>query len=98
MNAVVPVIRLACFHCDTLLLVPFRKLRTEDHAHEFLREHGWIFGVEEVGNGVVAFDALCPTHGRETVSRWIASGAKISPSSRVLLEQIFPDLFPKEGT
>jgi len=100
MNGVVlPVLRLICFQCDDMLAVPFRKLRNENHAHEFLREHGWIFGVEAVGDGVVAFDALCPVHGRETVARWIESGATISASARVRLEQMFPDLFDKaEGS
>ena len=96
MSGVVSVVRLCCFQCDELLAVPFRKLRNEEHTHDFLRAHGWIFGVESMGEDVVAYDPLCPVHARETVVRWIESGATISPGARVRLAQIFPDLFPPE--
>ncbi len=88
-----PHVRLGCFHCEEMIAVPLRKLRNQDHAHDYLRAHDWIFGIVTLPNGAIVFDPLCPVHGRETVARWLESGAEISPSARVRLEQIFPDLF-----
>ncbi len=88
-----PKMRLRCFYCDEHLLLPFRKLRSQDAAHDELRRHDWIFGVESLGDGAVAFDPLCPTHGREVIAKMLESGGSVSPDAEKSLREIYPDLF-----
>lgn len=91
------LLRLQCFHCDQMLTVPFRNMRHEDIAHEELRRHGWMFGVECLGNGALAFDPLCHRHAQETVQRMLDSGAIIDASTLTRLRLLFPEMFrPKQ--
>jgi len=90
-------LRIQCFHCNAMVLVPFRKMRHEDTAHDELRRHGWLFGAEALGNGEVAFDPLCPIHARETVQRMLDQGGSIDRSTLTRLQQLFPDMFRPKG-
>ena len=88
------VVRLRCFYCDERVLVPFRKLRTQESAHTELQRHGWIFGVERMEDGAVAFDPLCPEHAREIVLAMLAKGGgRVDPEADRRLRELFPDLF-----
>jgi len=92
-----PMLRMQCFHCSECLTVPFRKLRSEDAAHETLLEQGWIFGVEALHDGVVAFDPLCPRHARETAKYMLDNAQSIAPSAHARLQRLFPDMFRPKG-
>ena len=86
------LLRLTCFYCDTRVAVDFYEMRKHETAHDELRRHDWMFGVDRDGSGGVFFDALCPKCGRGVVKNMLESGADIDPEAKKGLKKLFPDL------
>jgi hypothetical protein len=88
-------LRLTCFYCEERVTVDFYAMRKHETAHDELRRHGWIFGVDRDGEGGVIFDALCTRCGRGVVEQMVSSGAPIDPEAKKGLLKLYPDLFDK---